>query len=204
MKRYGISNRFRGFLPVVVDIETAGFNSVTDAVLEIAVVFLSVEETGGWQRDRTLNFHVEPFHGANLDRRALDFNKIDPSHPFRHEIAQTETEVLSAIKEEVGDELIRCSCSRAILVGHNASFDLSFLNAAVGRVGIKGFPFHSFSTFDTATLAGLVFGQTVLARAMAAAGFEWDVLQAHSAAYDAEGTADLFCKIVNKWDALDR
>ncbi len=203
MKGYMISDRFRGFLPVIVDIESGGFNPETDALLEIAVVLISYVKSDGWRRDRTLSFHVEPFEGANLDRRALDFNKIDPSHPFRHEIAQAETNVLSAIKKEVVCELTKYNCSRAILVGHNASFDLGFLNAAVKRVGIKGFPFHSFSTFDTATLAGLVFGQTVLARAMQVAGFQWDVAEAHSAAYDAEGTADLFCEIVNKWDNLD-
>jgi len=201
MKNYKVSDRFRGFLPVIVDIESGGFNPETDALLEIAVVLISYVGSDGWHRDRTLSYHVEPFEGANLDRKALEFNKIDPSHPFRNEIAEGEDVVLASIKEAVQIKLNEYSCSRAILVGHNAAFDIGFLNAAVKRVGIKGFPFHGFSTFDTATLAGLVFGQTVLARAMAVAGFDWDVSKAHSAAYDAEGTADLFCRIVNKWDS---
>ena len=203
MKGYKVFERFRGFLPVIVDVETGGFDCETDALLEIAVVFISYSRSLGWLRDRTLSFHVEPFDGANLDSKALEFNKIDPSHPFRQEIAEKEVSVLSVIKEEVELKLKDYGCSRAILVGHNAAFDLAFLNAAIKRSKIKGFPFHGFSTFDTATLSGLVFGQTVLARAMIAAGFDWNVSKAHAAVYDAEGTADLFCKIVNKWDSMD-
>ena len=102
--------------------------------------------------------------------------------------------IRSAIKES--------GCSRAILVGHNAFFDLGFINAAVARTGIKRNPFHPFSNFDTVTLAGLAFGQTVLARAAAAAGIEWNAEHAHSAIYDAERTAELFCVIVNRWKEL--
>jgi ribonuclease T len=32
---------------------------------------------------------------------------------------------------------------------------------------------------------------------------EWDSEQAHSALYDAEQTALLFCSIVNQWDSLN-
>ncbi len=80
---------------------------------------------------------------------------------------------------------------------------MSFINAAVNRCGIKKSPFHAFSCFDTATLGGVAFGQTVLARAVQAAGLEWDGKQAHSAIYDAERTADLFCAIVNRWDNIN-
>ena len=41
--------------------------------------------------------------------------------------------------------------------------------------------------------------QTVLARAVYAAGLEWDQREAHSAVYDAERTAQLFCIIANAW-----
>jgi ribonuclease T len=94
-------------------------------------------------------------------------------------------------------------CTRAVLVGHNPAFDLSFVHAAANRCGIKRNPFHAFSTFDTATLAGLAYGQTVLARAVEAAGLSWDATQAHSAVYDATITAQLFCGIVNRWDSMN-
>ena len=100
-------------------------------------------------------------------------------------------------------EIRDTDCTRAVLVGHNAWFDLGFLNAAITRAGIKRNPFHPFSCFDTATLAGLAYGQTVLARAVKASGASWDGREAHSAIYDAEKTAELFCNIVNRWDELN-
>ena len=194
------AKRFRGFLPVVVDVETGGFDPQTDALLEIAAVLLKMDERGYLYRQQTIARHVEPFPGANLDAEALAFNGIDPHHPFRN--AVSELEALKSIFKAVSKAVKENQCNRAILVGHNAFFDLGFLNAAVRRNDIKRNPFHPFSSFDTATLAGVAFGQTVLARAVKAAGMEWDSNEAHSAIYDAERTADLFCKIVNYWDEV--
>jgi len=198
--QYQIANRFRGFLPVVVDVETAGFNAATDALLEIAAVTVRMDLDGKLHRDQSFACHVEPFPGANLDQRALEFTGIDPFNPFR--MAKPEKEALDRIFTPIQEEVKRHGCTRAILVGHNPFFDLGFIKAAVERTGHKKNPFHTFSTFDTATLGGLAYGQTVLARAAKAAGIEWDGSQAHSALYDAERTADLFCAIVNHWKAL--
>ncbi len=192
-----IADRFRGFLPVVVDVETAGFNAQTDALLEIAAVLITMDHSGKIYRDRTIACHVDPFPGANLDPRALEFTGINPYNPFR--MAKPEMAALDHIFTPINEEMKAQGCSRAILVGHNAFFDLGFIKAAAERTAHKKNPFHSFTTFDTATLAGLAYGQTVLARAMQAAGLEWDGSQAHSAIYDAEKTADLFCAIVNTW-----
>ena len=196
-----IANRFRGFLPVVVDVETAGFNPQTDALLEIAAVTLRMDENGGIHRAETHACHVEPFPGANLEQRALDFTGIDPYHPFR--LALPERKALEKVFEPIREDVRRHNCSRAILVGHNPFFDLGFIKAAVDRTRVKN-PFHDFSTFDTVTLGGLAFGQTVLAKAARAAGLDWDGEAAHSAVYDAERTADLFCLIVNRWHELER
>jgi len=187
-------------LPVVVDVETAGFNAETDALLEIAAVTLRMDLNGDLQPHETYSAHVKPFPGANLEASALAFTGIDPHHPLR--IALEETEALGKIFTPVRQAVKETGCTRAILVGHNPAFDLSFLRAAVERTGIKRNPFHQFSTFDTATLAGLAYGQTVLARAMQAANIEWDESQAHSALYDTEKTAELFCSIVNQWKKL--
>ena len=192
-----IGKRFRGFLPVVIDVETAGFNPKKDALLEIAAVTLQIDHRGHLQRAETISCHVEPFPGANLEQESLEFTGIDPYHPFR--MAKPELEALEMIFRPVRRAIKEGGCNRAILVGHNSAFDLSFLNAAVDRTGIKRNPFHPFSTFDTVTLAGLAYGQTVLARAVQAAGFEWNSDKAHSAVYDTERTADLFCTIINRW-----
>ncbi len=195
-----MSNRFRSYLPVIVDIETAGFNATTDALLEMAVVIPAMDESGQIVIQSSHREHVVPFEGANLDPAALKFNGIDPYHPFR--LAIDEKEALRKLFAPVREAVKAQQCTRAILVGHNPAFDIAFMNAAVQRTNFKRNPFHPFSTFDTATLGGLAYGQTVLAKAAKAAGMEWDNEQAHSALYDAEQTAVLFCKIVNQWDAF--
>ena len=192
-----INERFRGFLPVVIDVETGGFNASTDAVLEIAATLVRMDEDGMLSVHRTLDFHVKPFEGANIEKSALEFTGIDPWHPFREAVAEEEAlgELFRAVRKEIREQ----GCSRAILVGHNAHCDAGFVNAAVERCEIKRNPFHPFSFFDTATLSGLAYGQTVLAKACAEAGIDFNNDDAHSAAYDAERTAELFCDIVNRW-----
>jgi len=197
---FRISDRFRGFLPVIVDVETGGFNCKTDALLEIAAVLLDPQEDGTLLRGETIRYHVKPFEGANMEPASLAINKIDPDHPLRPAI--DERDALQRIFREVRRAVREAGCSRAILVGHNASFDLGFLNEAVARSAIKRNPFHPFSSFDTATLCGVAYGQTVLARAVKAAGLTWDEDSAHSAAYDAEITTDVFCDIVNRFQPL--
>jgi ribonuclease T len=188
-------SRFRGYLPIVVDVETGGFNEGTDALLQIAAVIIDMDEDGQIYCAETVSCHVTPFEGSRLDPASMQINGIDVDHPFR--LALEEKQALPKIFKPVREALKRQSCNKAILVGHNAHFDLKFINAAAARSGIKRNPFHPFSNFDTVSLAGLVYGQTVLARALRAAGFEWDTNEAHSAVYDAEMTASLFCKIVN-------
>ncbi len=199
-KHLTIRTRFRGFLPVVVDVETGGLNCETDALLQVAAVILRCDEQGRLYPAETHSTHVEAFKGARIDPKALEFNGIIPDHPLR--MALPEREALQKVFGPVRHELRETGCSRAVLVGHNAFFDLGFVNAAVARSSYKRNPFHPFSSFDTATLAGLAYGQTVLAKAVRAAGFEWDASEAHSAIYDAEKTADLFCAIVNRWDEV--
>jgi ribonuclease T len=195
-----IDRRFRGFLPVVIDVETGGFDARTDALLEIAAVIIEMDEKGFIHPGAAIDCHVEPFSGANLDPKALAFTGIDPHHPFR--FAKPEKDALEEIFNPIRQAIKKHNCKRAILVGHNAFFDLGFLDAAVERTGIKRNPFHPFSTFDTVSLAGLAYGQTVLAKAVVAAGIEWDSREAHSALYDTRKTAELFCAVVNRWREL--
>ncbi|MDP7592039.1 MAG: ribonuclease T [Litorilituus sp.] len=195
------AQRFRGYFPVVIDVETAGFNAQTDALLEIAASMLTLdEESGNFAIDETIQFNVNPFEGANLEPKALEFTGIDPTNPLRG--AVDEEEALKAIFKLVRNKMKMAGCQRAIIVAHNASFDLGFLNAATTRCNIKRSPFHAFVSFDTTTLAGLALGQTVLAKACEAANIDFNNSEAHSALYDTEKTAELFCHIVNKWREL--
>jgi ribonuclease T len=190
-----MARRFRGFLPVVVDVECGGFNPNTDALLEIAAVLLEIQGDGSLLPGESWRYHVHPFPGANLEPASLAVTGIDPFHPLRPAIP--EKEALTRLFKEIRRAMKDNDCTRAILVGHNAYFDLNFINAAIARTDIKRNPFHPFSTFDTATLAGVAYGQTVLGKALQAARIEWDSGAAHSAAYDAQKTAELFCKICN-------
>lgn len=197
-----MSDRFRSYLPVVVDVETGGFNCKTDALLEIAAVLLRINDEGMMETYQTISTHVIPFDGANIDEKSLEVNGIDPWHPLR--AARSEQDALGYIFTPIRKAVKENGCTRAILVGHNAAFDLSFLNAAVERVGIKRNPFHPFSNFDTVSLSGLAYGQTVLSRSAKAAGIDWNTEEAHSAVYDTRKTAELFCAIINRWEELHR
>ena len=191
-----MAKRFRGFLPVVIDVETGGFNAATDALLELAAVLVEIQEDGSLRPGETYHVHIEPFEGANLDPASLEITGIEPFSPLRGAVPEKQgiQEVFRNIRQAVRGN----DCNRAILVGHNSFFDLSFLNAAIERCGIKRNPLHPFSSFDTATLAGVLLGQTVLSRAIEAIDIVWDANQAHSAVYDAQITAQLFCELVNR------
>ena len=194
-----IGQRFRGFLPVVVDVETAGFNSQTDALLEIACIPIVYNEAGQFVPGEAYHAHINPFEGANLDRRSLDFIGIDPFNPMRVAMAEDEKTALRRIFKSINEVRRQQQCTHAVLVGHNAHFDLGFLQAAIARTSTKNQnPFHSFSVFDTVTLSAVMFGQTDLERACIQAGIEFDGKEAHSALYDTQKTAELFCYILNK------
>lgn len=195
-----IADRFRGFLPVVVDLETGGFNSRTNALLEMAACIIRMDDFGRVFIADTISVDVKPFEGSTVEAAALEFTGIDLDSPERNPLP--EREALRTICLPVRQEVRATGCQRAILVGHNPSFDLGFLNAAIERTNFRRSPFHPFSSFDTATLGGLAFGQTVLSRAVSAAGLDWDESEAHSAAYDTLKTAELFCAVVNRWKIL--
>ncbi|HEY2346667.1 MAG TPA: ribonuclease T [Xanthomonadaceae bacterium] len=194
-----MAQRFRGFLPVVVDVETGGFDCNRHALLEIAVQPILIDDEGWISPGEMTSTHVIPYPGSQIDPKALEITGIDPDHPFR--AARDERAALDWVFAPVRAAIKAAGCQRAILVGHNAFFDLGFVNAAVARTNHKRNPFHPFSTFDTVTLAGMAYGQTVLSRAVFAAGLDWNNDEAHSAVYDTDRTAQLFCTVINRWHA---
>ncbi len=195
-----LAARFRGFLPIVVDVETGGFECERHALLEIAAQLIEVDDAGFLIPGEIITTHVEPFPGSEIDPRSLEVTGIVLDHPFRN--ALPERAALDHLFVPIRAAIRRHGCQRAILVGHNAGFDLGFVNAAARRCGQKRNPFHPFSTFDTVSLAGMAFGQTVLSKAVLAAGLSWDNNEAHSAVYDTERTTQLFCQIVNRWHQM--
>ena len=193
-----MGNRFRGFCPVVVDVETGGFNAQTDALLEVAAIILGIDADGVLHCKESHSIHIQPFDGANIEPASLEVNGIDPYHPLR--IASPEGEALKEVFKHIRKTMKENVCKRAILVGHNAYFDLNFINATVNRANVKNNPFHPFSCFDTVSLGAMAYGQTVLSRIAELSGLEWNNEQAHSALYDARMTAEIFCSILNTWN----
>ncbi len=196
-----LKDRFRKFLPVIVDLETGGFDSKKNAILEIAIQLID-EENSKLVLGDSYRYHIEPFEGLKIDKEALEFLRLDLNHPLRSAVKEE-----FALKESfkiINKHKSKYECSRAILVGHNAFFDHSFLSEACNRNNIKKSPFHPFSLIDTVSLGVLATQQTVLARVCK----ELDILyvneEAHSAAYDAEVTAQVFCKIINDYDSFKR
>ncbi len=194
-----MSRRFRGYYPVVVDVETGGFDSKKDALLEIGAVTLKIDENGLMTPHNEYHCHINPFEGANMDPASLEVNGIDPHHPFRVAAAKDEETGVRELFRFIQKEMKQHKCKRAIMIGHNTVLDRDFIFAAAERCKISRNPFHPFSMFDTVSLAGLAYGQTVLSRAAQAAGLPWDSNEAHSALYDASQTAKLFCAINNRW-----
>ena len=195
-----MAKRFRGFLPVVIDVETGGFDCQKNALLEVAAVILEMDSQGMLQIKESLSKNIDPFPGATIEDSALEFTGIDIYDPER--MPEEEGQALREIFQPIRREVSITGCTRAIMVAHNAHFDLGFVNAAVNRTNIKRNPFHPFSCFDTSSLAGLAFGQTVLAKACEAAQIDFNNRDAHSALYDTIKTAELFCTIVNRWKEL--
>ena len=103
----------------------------------------------------------------NKEIKFVEGGGIDIDNPFR--LAVTEKKALSEIFEHIKIALKEEDCSRSILVGHNAFFDLGFVKAATKRTSLKS-PFHQFSTIDTVSLSALYCGETVLAKAISKIG----------------------------------
>lgn len=197
---FALSDRFRGYFPVIIDVETAGFSASTDALLEIAAVTVKLDEFNILKPDLMFHRHVQPFEGANIEQSAIDFNGIDPHCALRG--AEPEADVMKDLCKTIRKAQKQADCQRSVIVAHNASFDQGFVNAAIERSQIKRTPFHPFVSFDTTSLAALTLGQTVLIKACQAAKIQFDSKQAHSALYDAHKTAELFCFMVNRWQQL--
>lgn len=195
-----LKNRFRGYYPVVIDVETAGFDPQKNALLEIAATLTEMNDDGEFYCGETIQFNIEPFEGSVLEQSALEFNGIDPSNPLR--AAVDERTALQEIFKQIRKRQKNYNCQRSVMVAHNSAFDMGFVNAAIARANIKRSPLHPFVSFDTTSLAGLTLGQTVLVKACKAAGIEFDNKEAHSALYDTQKTAELFCYMVNKWKNL--
>src|SRR5690606_1545008 len=86
--RTPMAARFRGYLPVVVDVETGGFNCATDALLEIAATTIGMDEGGFLYPEHSQYFHAESVTRANIAQAALDFTRIRLDHTLRMAVSE--------------------------------------------------------------------------------------------------------------------
>lgn len=193
-----LNQRFRKYLPVVVDLETGGFDPINNAILEIAATLIGQNDKYELVVLDTHRYHIDPYEDLIIEQESLDFTKIKLDHPLRK--AVSEKEALTELFKIINKAKSEYSCSRAILVGHNAHFDLAFIKESIKRNNIKKSPFHPFSVLDTVSLGAMHTQQTVLARVCESLNIDYDSNEAHSAAYDAEITAKVFCNIINLFD----
>ena len=193
-----LNQRFRKYLPVVVDLETGGFDPINNAILEIAVTLIGQNDKYELVILDTHRYHIDPYKDLIVEQESLDFTKIKLDHPLRK--AVSEKEALTELFKIINKAKSEYSCSRAILVGHNAHFDLAFIKESIKRNNIKKSPFHPFSVLDTVSLGAMHTQQTVLARVCESLSIDYDSNEAHSAAYDAEITAKVFSNIINLFD----
>jgi ribonuclease T len=196
----GIDSRFRGFLPVVVDLETGGLDATQSAILELAYSIPERAPDGRWRAGPVRDFQIAPFSGAVISDASLKLTGINLDDPRR--APQSEAKVFATLQADIAHALTVTGCKRAILVGHNTHFDLHFLLAMGRRLGVSESPFHPFCVLDTVTLGVLLYGHTVLARCVPAAGLEFVNRDAHSAAYDCLKTSELFVAVLNQYGAL--
>lgn len=196
MTNHPLSQKFRGYYPVVVDIETGGLDPQQHTILDIAAITLTLDKKGKLVPLKEYQTHVYPHPDYITTPEALKINKINLKHLEFSGVS--EKQALQSIFKPIRAAQTAHDCKQSILVGHNAFFDLAFINAAAKRSKVRRNPFHQYSTLDTVTLSGVMLGHTVLVKACELAGISFDRKQAHTALYDAQKTAQLFCSLVNK------
>ena len=159
---------------VVFDIETTGFSPVTNRIIEIGAV--KVENGEITERFSTfvnpqvpIPFHIEKLTSIN-DSMVMDADPIEV--------------VLPQFLEFVGD---------AILVAHNANFDVSFIKENAKRQGIP----VDFTYVDTVGIArALLTGQSKYTLDAVAKTLGISLENHHRAVDDAECTAEIFVKFI--------
>ena len=160
---------------VVFDIETTGFSPVNNRIIEIGAVKVS----GGGISDRFSSF-------------------VNPDVPIPFEIEKltgiNDSMVMGApFIEEVLPEFL-AFCKDAVLVAHNANFDMSFIKENALRQNIR----RQFTYVDTVGIARILLPHQAKHTLDAVAKTMGVSLENHHRAVDdAEATAEIFVKFIS-------
>ncbi|MEH7388703.1 PolC-type DNA polymerase III [Bacillus sp. JJ1474] len=166
---------------VVFDVETTGLSAVYDTIIELAAVKIH----NGEIIDRFESF-ANPHHP--LSATTINLTGITDDLV---ENAPEVDEVLQRFYEWSGD---------AILVAHNASFDMGFLNVGYKKIGLGK---AANPVIDTLELARFLYPEMKNHRLNTLAKkFDVELTQHHRAIYDAEATGYLLLKMLK--DAAEK
>ncbi|MDD6695675.1 MAG: PolC-type DNA polymerase III [Lachnospiraceae bacterium] len=159
---------------VVFDIETTGFSSVTNHIIEIGAV------------------KVE--NGKIVDRFST---YVNPQEPIPYRITKlttiTDADVMDAPTiDQVLPEFF-AFCEGCVLVAHNASFDIGFIKENARRLGLP----YAYTHVDTLAMARVLLPQLAkftLDHVAKTVGVSLE--NHHRAVDDAEATAEIFEKFI--------
>ncbi|WP_369824892.1 PolC-type DNA polymerase III [Sporosarcina sp. P13] len=160
---------------VVFDVETTGLSAVYDTIIELA----AVRVRNGEIIDRFERF-ANPHHPlssvtTNLTGITDDMVKDAPEV----------SEVMEEFVEFIGD---------AVLIAHNASFDMGFFYASCKRAKID---VPAYPVIDTLELSRFLYPELRNHRLNTLAKkFDIELTQHHRAIYDTEATAYLFLRLL--------
>ncbi|MDE5412929.1 PolC-type DNA polymerase III [Alkalihalobacterium chitinilyticum] len=166
---------------VVFDVETTGLSAVYNTIIELAAVKVK--------------------NGEIIDR----FESFaDPHEPLTKIIIDLTGITDDMVKgaPEIDDVLrdFHAFCGDAILVAHNASFDMGFLNVGYRKIGLGDAP---NPVIDTLELARFLYPQMKNHRLNTLCKkFDIELVSHHRAIYDAEATGFLMWKMIK--DAIEK
>ena len=165
---------------VVFDTETTGFNAAGgDQMIEIGAVKLKDGEIID-RFDELINpgYHI-PDHISELTCITDDMVKD----------SDTEEEVTKRFLSWVGD------CP---LVAHNAKFDISFVSMAMKKYNLGEFNYTVLDTLELSHILDQAYARHSLSALVKRYNVPWEEDAHHRADYDAEGTAYVFAKMLQK------
>lgn len=160
---------------VVFDVETTGLSAVYNTVIQLAAVKIQNEEI----IDRFMSF-ANPHH--RLSATTINLTGITD-------------EMVQAGPEDVEVfEQFRSWAGNAILVAHNATFDMGFLNVGYKKMGLEK---AKNPVIDTLELARFLYPEMKNHRLNTLTKkFDIDLTQHHRADFDAEATGYLLLKLL--------
>lgn len=166
---------------VVFDVETTGLSAVYDTIIELAAVKI---------RDGEIIDRFESFANPHHPLSATTINLTGITDDLVENAPEVE-EVLKDFHEWTGD---------AILVAHNASFDMGFLNVGYKKIDLGK---ATNPVIDTLELARFLYSDMKNHRLNTLAKkFDIELTQHHRAIYDAEATGYLLLKMLK--DAAEK